>query len=279
MTWLILSPCALTLATVLGLVLALSTRREEPLGLARKGLIFRIMLVTILETGRAPGPLSETHPLYPDMFASLLSQVDEGLRFRTVALVDGEALPDPASCEGVVITGSPAGVYDTTPWMDPLRGFIRGAFAAKTPMIGVCFGHQIIADAMGGAVRKSEKGWGVGRHTYDVLGAPAWMVDAGATVALSVSHQDQVIAPPKGAVTLARSAHTDYAMLAYDGAPVMSLQGHPEFSDEFVAALYSARRGKSLSDAQVDDAIASLSSPVDRVLVGQWMARFLRTSR
>lgn len=68
-------------------------------------------------------------------------------------------------------------------------------------------------------------------------------------------------------------------MLAYEAAPVMSLQGHPEFSDDFVAALYSARRGKSLSDAQVDSAIASLASPVDRGLVGQWMARFLRTAR
>ena len=237
------------------------------------------MLVTILETGRAPGLLSESHPRYPDMFAALLSQADENLRFRTVALVDGEALPDPASCEGVLITGSPAGVYDATPWMDPLRAFVRGAFAAKTPMIGVCFGHQIIADATGGDVRKSEKGWGVGRHTYDVLSTPDWMTGAGATVALSVSHQDQVITPPSGAKTLARSAHTDHAMLAYEDAPVMSLQGHPEFSDEFVAALYSARRGKSLSEAQVDDAIASLASPVDRQLVGQWMARFLRSAR
>jgi GMP synthase-like glutamine amidotransferase len=98
-------------------------------------------------------------------------------------------------------------------------------------------------------------------------------------VALSVSHQDQVITPPAGARTLARSAHTDHAMLAYETAPVMSLQGHPEFSDEFVAALYSARRGKSLTDAQVEGALASLNSPVDSALVGMWMVRFFRTAR
>lgn len=234
------------------------------------------MLITILETGRAPGALSDAYPHYPDMFAALLSEADESLRFRTVALVDGATLPDPATCEGVVITGSPAGVYDVTPWMDPLRDFVRGVFAAKTPMVGVCFGHQIIADAMGGDVRKSEKGWGVGRHVYDVLTAPVWMSGAGPTVSLSVSHQDQVITPPQSAMTLARSAHTDHAMLAYEDAPVMSLQGHPEFSDEFVAALWSARRGKTLSDAQVDGAIASLSQSQDNALVGQWMAQFLR---
>lgn len=236
------------------------------------------MQVTIIETGRAPGRLSEAFPRYPGMFMSLLGAADPDLTFATVAVLDGEALPDPAGCDAVLITGSPFGVYDSTPWMEPLRGFIQGIFAARRPMIGVCFGHQVIADAMGGDVRKSEKGWGVGRHVYNVTAPRDWMVGAGETVALSVSHQDQVITPPPGAVTLARSAHTDHAMLAYESAPVMSLQGHPEFSDAFVAELYAARRGKTLSDAQVEGAIASLDSPVDNALVGQWMARFLRTA-
>ncbi len=237
------------------------------------------MRVTIIETGRAPGRLSEDYPRYPDMFASLLGEAGAGLSFETVKLVDGEALPDPGACEGVVITGSPSGVYDATPWMDPLRDFVRGAFCVKTPMVGVCFGHQIIADAMGGDVRKSDKGWGVGRHTYEVLEHCAWMIGAGATVSLAVSHQDQVITPPAGAVTLARSAHTDHAMLVYGDAPVMSLQGHPEFGDEFVSALYAARRGKSLSEAQADEAIASLAERHDNALVGRWMAAFLRRAR
>ena len=236
------------------------------------------MRVTIIETGRAPGQLSEAYPRYPDMFAALLGEADAGLSFDVVKLVDGEALPDPAACEAVVITGSPSGVYDQTPWMDPLRDFVRGVFRAKTPMVGVCFGHQIIADAMGGDVRKSDKGWGVGRHTYEVLERRPWMAGAGASVSLAVSHQDQVITPPAGAVTLARSAHTEHAMLAYEDAPVMSVQGHPEFGDQFVAALYAARRGR-LSDAQVDGAIASLAERHDNEMVGRWMARFLRSAR
>jgi len=237
------------------------------------------MKVTILETGRAPGRLSELYPRYPDMFASLLSKADEKLVFETVALVDGTPPPDPRGCDAVVITGSPAGVYDFKPWMDPLRGFIREAFATRTPMAGVCFGHQIIADALGGDVRKSEKGWGVGRHTYSIVGTRPWMVDAGESFSLAVSHQDQVITPPAGAVTLARSAHTDHAMLAYEGAPIISVQGHPEFSDGFVAALYGARRGGSLSDEAADAAIGSLAIPEDNALVGEWIARFFRSVR
>lgn len=237
------------------------------------------MRLTILETGRAPGRLSEDYPRYPDMFIALLSKADPSLRFESAALVDGAAPPDPRNCEAVLITGSPFGVYDSTPWMDPLRAFIRDAAAVATPMIGVCFGHQIIADALGGDVQKSDKGWGVGRHTYDVTDVRPWMKDAGATVSLSVSHQDQVITPPDGAVTLARSAHTDHAILAYSGAPIISIQGHPEFSDTFVSDLWSARRGKALSEAQVDAAIASLARPGDAPMVGQWMTNFLKSAR
>jgi len=237
------------------------------------------MRVTIIETGRAPGRLGELFPRYPDMFVSLLAAADADLAFETVHLLDGAALPDPASREAVLITGSPFGVYDSTPWMAPLRDFIRGAAGAGTPMVGVCFGHQIMADALGGEVRKSEKGWGVGRHVYDLIGRRDWMADAGSAVSLSVSHQDQVITPPQGAVTLARSAHTEHAMLAYEDFPAISLQGHPEFSDAFVTALYTARRGGSLSDAQVDGAIASLAGPEDNALLGRWIASFLRGAR
>lgn len=237
------------------------------------------MKVTILETGRAPGRLSEEFPRYPDMFVSLLSKADKMLAFETVALVDGAPPPDPASCEAVVITGSPAGVYDSTPWMEPLRTFVRAAFEAKTPMIGICFGHQIIADAMGGVVRKSEKGWGVGRHTYEIVERRPWMNEPQSSISLSVSHQDQVIEPPEGAATLATSSHTEHAALAYERAPVMSLQGHPEFSDDFVAALYNARRGGALSEEAVEAALDSLAQPEDNALVAEWMVQFLRGSR
>ena len=236
------------------------------------------MRVTILETGRAPGRLSEEYPRYPDMFVSMLSKADQSLAFDSVALIDGEALPDVSRCEAVLITGSPAGVYDSTPWMDPLRVFIREAFATRKPMVGVCFGHQIIADALGGQVRKSEKGWGIGRHTYELTNRLDWMAGAGSTLSLSVSHQDQVITPPEGAVTLARSAHTDHAMLAYTNGPVISVQGHPEYSDRFVSALWSARRGKALTDDQVDAALESLARPEDNALFADWVVRFLRSA-
>jgi GMP synthase-like glutamine amidotransferase len=235
------------------------------------------MKLTILETGRAPGRLSADFPSYPEMFARLLGAGE--ISFERVAVMDNAPLPDPAACEAVLITGSPAGVYDPLPWMDPLRAFVRGVHAARTPLVGVCFGHQIIADALGGDVRKSEKGWGIGRHGYDIVEKRPWMRGAGDRFSLAASHQDQVITPPKGAVTLARSAHTDHAMLVYDDAPVMSLQGHPEFEDDFSAALYGARRGLSLTPEQADAAVDSLRQPHDNVAVGAWIRDFLRSVR
>ena len=235
------------------------------------------MKLTILETGRAPGALSDQFPRYPEMFRALLAPADENLSFAATSLLGGEALPDPASCEAVLITGSPFGVYDSTPWMDPLRAFIRAAAASRTPLVGVCFGHQVIADALGGYVAKSEKGWGVGRHTYEVVATRDWMAGAGEAVSLAVSHQDQVITPPGGVTTLARSAHTEHAMLAYDDIPAISVQGHPEFSDRYVSALYNNRRGKALTEAQVDAAIASLDQPQDNALVARWITNFLRS--
>jgi GMP synthase-like glutamine amidotransferase len=236
------------------------------------------MKLTILETGRAPGALSEIYPRYPEMVAALLSRADDGIDYETVSLWDGATPPPAAGLDAALITGSAFGVYDSPPWIDPLRAFIREAAMARTPMIGICFGHQIISDTLGGDVRKSEKGWGVGRHTYEIVGREPWMRDAGASLSLVASHQDQVIAPPPGVRTLARSAHTEHAMLSWADLPIFTMQGHPEFSDSFAASLYSARRGGALSDDMTDAAIESLASPEDNDLVAEWIAGFLRSA-
>src|SRR5690606_28642593 len=129
----------------------------------------------------------------------------------------GGGLPDPAGLEGIVITGSPAGVYEDHAWLAPLRGFIRQAYAAGTPMLGICFGHQIMADALGGEVRKSEKGWGLGRHAYKVRQRPAFLAEAPENLAVACSHQDQVIVPPATAEVLLASEFAPNAGLLYEG--------------------------------------------------------------
>lgn len=234
------------------------------------------MRLTILETGRPPESLRGPFPDYPAMFADLIGRADPELDFQTVSIVDGAATPPLYDVEAILITGSSAGVYEDHHWIEPLEAFIRAAGAAGVPQVGVCFGHQIMAQAFGGHVRKSERGWGVGRHVYDVLEAADWMAPTIPRFALTASHQDQVETLPPGARILARSDHTPFAALAYEHAPAISFQGHPEMSDAFAAALYGARRGHTLPESQADAAVKSLARPSDATFVAAWIARFLR---
>ena len=223
------------------------------------------MKLAILETGRPPGDLAGRFGDYPAMFATLLGDGFEIARFD----VQAGQLPDPSADQAVLITGSPAGVYDPLPWIAPLLAFI--AAARDSRMVGVCFGHQAMAQALGGAVVKSEKGWGTGLHRYQSAETPPWM-DAVAEIAAPASHQDQVVVqPPNTAVTL-HSAFTPFAALAWTDRPAISFQFHPEFSSDFAKALIAERYDRV---PDPDAAIASLDAPNDNARVGGWIRRFL----
>ena len=234
-------------------------------------------VLTIIETGRAPETIRQDWPLYPAMFENLLAPHLEGWSYHSIALSSGEALPDPATLDAILITGSPDGVYDETPWTASLMDFIRWAADAQTPQVGICFGHQAMAHALGAQVAKSDKGWGIGRHVYDIHAPQTWMgQEPPATFSLGVSHQDQVLTLPPGATHVAGSAFCEFAALAYPSVKAISFQGHPEFSPGFSCALYGVRRGTRFSPEMVDEADASLQIPIDNDLVGQWMAQFLK---
>ncbi len=237
--------------------------------------------LTIIETGRPPATIEGDWPHYPAMFETLMAPVLPGWAYEAIALSAGETLPDPVHLDAILHTGSPAGVYDDTPWMDPLIDFIRRAAQANTPQIGIRFGHQAIAHALGARVEKSDKGWGIGRHRYDIVGQQPWMASAPASsFSLGVSHQDQVLSLPPGAELVAQNEFCPFAALAYPAANAISFQGHPEYSPEFSCALYNVRRGTKLSHAMVDAAEASFAEPVDNDLLAQWMSAFnLRGSR
>jgi GMP synthase-like glutamine amidotransferase len=237
------------------------------------------MKLTIVETGLVPPAIRDQFPDYPAMFRQMFAAADASLTFDTVSVIKGGALPDPAALDAVLYTGSPAGVYEDHDWIAPLMEFVRAAATARTPQIGICFGHQLMGEALGGKVTKSEKGWCVGRHTYEIVDCPVWSGGpCPPTLNVAASHQDQVVVKPPSARVLARSDFTPYAALEYDDAPAISFQCHPEFSPDYSAALYGARRGVSLSDGQADAAIASLEAPLDGALLAGWLARFLRVS-
>ena len=233
--------------------------------------------ITIIETGVISPENRARHGSFPQMFERLLGEADASASFATVRLADGEALPDPATLEAILLTGSPAGVYDDLDWIAPLERFVRAAYDAKIPMAGVCFGHQLIAQALGGTVRKSEKGWGIGRHVYDV--APGNGVIGGETIAIAASHQDQVIGPPAGATTIFRSEFTPHAGLLYANGTAMSVQPHPEFTVPFAHLCCEKAGHHNAPEALVTTAKASLEQPLDNADLGRAIARFLARPR
>lgn len=228
------------------------------------------MRIAILETGYPPEHLIPDHGTYPDMLQRWLGPE---FQYAVFDVQKGAPPPDPAAYDAVVVMGSPSGVYDGDPWIARLLEWLRQA-RGQTRMMGVCFGHQALAQAWGGEVRKAPAGWGLGLHRYAVREPAPWMDEAVTEIAIPVSHQDQVIAAPPDATVLAGSAFTPHAVLAY-GDHALSFQCHPEFTRAYAEALVERRRGQ-VPDEDLSRARASLSQPSDSARVGEWARRCLR---
>jgi len=226
----------------------------------------------ILETGAPPESARERFGDYPSMFRDLLGP--QAYAYTTFDVAGGTLPAAVEAADAYVVTGSSAGVYDPLPWIEPLKDFLRAA-RGRAPLIGVCFGHQVMAEAFGGKVIKSPKGWGVGLHRYDVLAQEPWMDGASDRIAVAASHQDQVVELPQGARVVAASDFTPFGMLAYDDQPAISIQLHPEFDPAYATALIETRRGSRYTEDQADAAVASYQAPNDRQRVGRWIQDFL----
>lgn len=233
--------------------------------------------IAILETGIPPAGLDETYGTYADMFQGTLAQ--EGRTFRVFKTLHGE-LPDAVGhLKGVVITGSPSGVYESDPWIQDLIGWLR-RLDRDIPVVGICFGHQIMAQAWGGHVEKSHKGWGVGLHEYEIHDQDVWKQLLGAeaehaAIRIAVTHQDQVVKKPDTAIRLAGSEFTPNGALYYTDRKALSFQCHPEFCEGFACDLLISRRGVRISEELVDKAVETLKGENHRADVLGAISKFL----
>lgn len=231
------------------------------------------MKIGILETGRLPDELSRKHGDYPAMFERLLRSADPEIEFAVYHVTEEQLPQDIDECDAWLVTGSRHGVYDTLPWIEPLKRFLKNAYDSDIPVVGICFGHQILAEALGGRAVKSNKGWGLGVQRYTVHRKPGWMTGIDGEVSLNAIHQDQVIQLPEDAEVLAGSEFCPYAVLAYRGS-AMSIQPHPEFPADFLQDLIE-HRAVAFSEAEADAALASLGTPIHTRQVAEWIVRFL----
>ncbi|MDT8344894.1 MAG: type 1 glutamine amidotransferase [Thermohalobaculum sp.] len=236
------------------------------------------MLIGILETGKVNEALVEKHGAYPPMFERLLGLAGPDLKFRAYSVVDGVLPESPAECDAWLITGSRHGVYDDLPWIEPLKAFLRAAREAGRPLIGICFGHQILAEALGGKAVKSEKGWGIGVQDYAVVRRPGWMADAPERLSFHAIHQDQVVALPPDATPLATSPFCEHAFIAYgdpEAPDAISIQPHPEFDAEYGYDLVAMGKGVRFTEDEAERAMATYGSPVHADDFARWCVNYL----
>lgn len=228
------------------------------------------MKLGILKTGSPPSPLAD-HGSYPAMFRRLLG---EGAHDYAEYDAENGHLPTGIdACSAYLITGSASDAYDRAPWIVDLIGFLRAA-QGQAALVGICFGHQVMAEAFGGKVEKSARGWGIGNHTYAIAQPRPWLGDRTA-ITLPASHQDQVVALPPRAQVIGGSAFCPYGLIAYGDGSAISMQLHPEFDTDYAVALTETKRGHGPSDADIADALASARQPNDRALVAAGINRFL----
>ncbi|MGB7262605.1 MAG: type 1 glutamine amidotransferase [Albidovulum sp.] len=225
------------------------------------------MRIGILQTGQAPAVLKDEMGDYPDMFIQLLS--GRGLDFTSYLVEEMEFPNTMQECDGWLITGSRHGAYEDHPFIKPLEEFIRNARAQNVPIVGICFGHQIIAQALGGKVEKFEGGWAVGPQEYDFDGK---------NIKLNAWHQDQVVQKPAEAEAIGTNAFCENAALLY-GDWAYTVQAHPEYGNDFIEGLMTTRGKGLVPDEIMANARARFTPQNSSSAIADKIADFFKQTR
>jgi len=210
---------------------------------------------------------------YREMFAALFKQTAPDLTLRPFDVCNGEFPPSLAACDAYLTTGSHFSAYDDIDWILSLKNFVRGAHEANKPFVGICFGHQLIAEVLGGKVELAETGWGVGVRNIEVIKTEAWMQPAQSNLRLQYMHRDQVKRLPENSAVIGRSDHCPVAMFRV-GNSMLGIQAHPEFPKAYSEALLIDRVAR-IGEGRVATAQASLREETDESVLARWIIEFL----
>jgi GMP synthase-like glutamine amidotransferase len=234
--------------------------------------------VGILQCDHVADGLIKDHGDYQNMFTDLIQSEDADIEISVYDLTNDQFPIDLKACDGYLITGSKFSVFDDIPWIHKAKSLVRELYKAHIPTIGICFGHQLIAEALGGKVdRATDKGWGVGVHEWQVKNQQQWMNKKPLeSISMRASHQDQVIRMPEDATLIAGSNFCPIA--GFQMNSMVTFQGHPEFSKEYLLDLIENRLDR-IDQKTAHSAIKSLANAVDAKTVATWMVDFIKNSR
>jgi GMP synthase-like glutamine amidotransferase len=227
--------------------------------------------IGILQTDSVLEHLQPVHGDYPDMFMQLFAQQDPQIKFTNYVVQ--EAMPEAVECDAYIVTGSRLSVYDDELWIFQLAQFMERALNQQKKIIGICFGHQLMAHFFGGVVAPASAGWAVGVHTSKVV--PCGWMDGGAQdLSLLSSHKDQVQQLPEYAQLFASNELCPIAGFTMNNQ-VITIQGHPEFNKGYAQALMTHRED-ILGERVFAQGIDSLTKDLHSQTFVRWALSFVR---
>lgn len=206
---------------------------------------------------------------YPELYADLLQPHD--IELTTYRCDEGQMPESLSEQDGYICSPSRLSVYDDHQWLRDVEQLLRDMVATETPYVGICFGHQLMAQALGATVQKAPVGWGIGAKHYEVVESQPWM-DSTADIVLAASHQDQVMQLPDGARLMARAPYCPVGGMLI-GERAWTLQVHPEFSPALADSLLATRLALFGEEA-AEAARVTLKEPLQQNRIAGWMSRF-----
>lgn len=239
------------------------------------GRLWKMRKINILLCDTFPGLLPAYIPSYESMFMRLLdAAAGEPLAYEVVETWRGVLPGSIRTDELYLVTGSNSGVYEPVPWIRALLQWIREAVAGGARLLGVCFGHQAIAQALGGGVERHAGGWGAGVREATVLDDGLRRFLPGEGMHLLYNHHDQVVRLPPDARLLATSAFCRHEAFGVGGR-VLAFQGHPEYVPEYALHLL-LNHAQGEPEAVVAAAVRSIAArPHDGLAVARYALDFL----
>ncbi|MCX4029785.1 GMP synthase [Endozoicomonas sp. SM1973] len=233
------------------------------------------MKLGLLQCDHVVTELQSAHGDYPEQFKAVFERAGVSVDWQCFDATQ-KILPDDIDCcDAYITTGSRFGAYESLPWLTALQGFLRQLYQVDKPFVGICFGHQLMAQVLGGKVEKSAKGWGIGVSFNQVKQPKSWMRPFKPEVDLWVSHQDQVVELPAEIEVLGGSQFCPNYII--QRGKWLGIQGHPEFTKAYSRDLIKLRSEK-YSPERVREAEYSMAASVDSERIIQWIAAFIQES-
>jgi len=235
------------------------------------------MKIGLLECDHVRPELLHIAGDYREMFPALFASEAPEWEFVFFDVCNGDFPASVDACDAYICTGSRSSVYDDDAWISHLKAFVQKLHQSEKIFIGVCFGHQMLGEAMGGKVEKSENGWCAGVHPFEILRLESWMKPPLSDFNLLMMCQDQVLSLPLDSTVLAQTPDCPVAMFMV-GNKMLGIQAHPEFTKTYNQALMEMRVER-IGARKVEFGIMSLELPTSENSIAQWIINFVRTNK